>query len=130
MPRALDTALRRSARPFQSFWDSNAKLKASRLRADVVGQIGVPPGRVRLRRLHYEPVKIPYVTLRYWPLFAGQIPDLPDGVVMIERFKVILQWLPGDRDSLLDDKRRFDRREGVPLDRIRSVGDFYVVVML
>jgi hypothetical protein len=49
---------------------------------------------------------------------------------MIERFKVIFERLPADGDPLFDDKHCLDSAERVPLDSVRRVGDFDVVVML
>ena len=49
---------------------------------------------------------------------------------MIEGLQVILEWLSAYGNSLLDNKRGLNRAEGVPLDGVRRVGDFHVVVVL
>ena len=49
---------------------------------------------------------------------------------MIERFQVISERLPRNRDALLNDQRRFDGGQSIPLDRVRAVRNFQVVIML
>ena len=49
---------------------------------------------------------------------------------MVEGFQMVFQRLPGYGNAVLDHKRGFNRAESVPLNRIRRVGDFDVVIML
>lgn len=49
---------------------------------------------------------------------------------MIDGFQMIPQWLAGNGDALFDDHGGFHRRERIPLNRIRCVGDFDIVGML
>jgi|SRR5271166_3158662 len=49
---------------------------------------------------------------------------------MVDRLQMILERLAADRDPLLDDERRLGGAQGVPLDRVRRVGQLEIVDVL
>jgi hypothetical protein len=59
-----------------------------------------------------------------------QRPDVAERLVVIEGFEVVLQQFAADRDSLLDDERRLGRRQCIPFDCIRGVGQLEIVGVL
>lgn len=58
---------------------------------------------------------------------AGQLPDIGDGVEMIDRFQVVLERFAGNGDAVFDNHRGLDGGEGVSLDCVRRAGEFEVV---
>jgi hypothetical protein len=61
------------------------------LGANVACQVGVAPGDVGPRSLDNKLMNIACVAFGRRCLFAGQLADIADGVVVIEGFKVIFE---------------------------------------
>ena len=49
---------------------------------------------------------------------------------MVDRLKMILEFLAADRDALLDDEIRFELSERVSFDRVRRKGQFEILRVL
>ncbi len=61
---------------------------------------------------------------------AGKFAHIADGVVVIERLKMIFQGLARDGYALLYDDCGFNRAERVPFDGVRCVSELDIVIML
>ena len=59
-----------------------------------------------------------------------ETPHPEQGVIVIDGFEVITQRLAADRDAMLDDLGRLSQGGRVPLDGIRRVGQFDIIVLL
>ncbi len=106
------------------------KAVASGFGADITRQVGVLSGNLRRGPLHDQPVKVAHVAFRQGRLMPREFAHIADGVVMIERLKMVLKRLTADRNPLFDDQRGFNRAERVAFDGVRRVREFDVVVML
>src|SRR5579863_9692718 len=106
------------------------KLVPSRICADVAGHVGISSSDTGIRTLHDKAMKVAHVALLQRRLFAGEFAHVPNRVIVVKSFQVILEWLTADSNALLDHKSSFDGAERVPFDRVRGVSDLYVVVTL
>ena len=102
----------------------------SRVGQNEAALIGITARNLRPRPLHDDTVEGADVHLRYRYLAIGNLTHPADRLEMVDRLEVILKRLAATGDALFDDQRRLGRTERVPLDRVRRIGQFEIVVVL
>ena len=86
--------------------------------SDITGKIRIAARDIRTGTLHHEAMQIPHVAFGDARRVPGEFANVADGIVMIERFEMILQRLAADGHAFLDYERGFDGTERIAFDGV------------
>lgn len=137
--RCAEGAVRRRGcctKPFREIAHERRNLRRGRKAvASVIGQhetalIGIASGDLGSGAQHHEAMQVAHVHFRQRiRLLPRKLAHVMQCLEVIDGFEVVLERLAADGDALLDNKRRLDGGEGVPLDGVRCVGEFEVLAV-